>query len=121
MQINNIRDDSGNLVAGIVEEGTPFPEYCPPAWDEWFMGMVYDTARKSKDTSTKIAAVIVKEKRPILFGYNGIPRNVDDIPERMVRPIKYKWTEHGERNAIYCGARFGIPTEGTTMYTQAMP
>lgn len=91
------------------------------SWDEWFMGMVYDTAKKSKDLSTKIGAVIVKDKRPILFGYNGLPRKVKDLPERMVRPAKYKWTEHGERNAIYCGARFGIATDGTTMYTQAVP
>jgi len=39
----------------------------------------------------------------------------------MIRPVKYKWTEHGERNAIYCGARFGISTEGTTMFTQSVP
>lgn len=110
-----------NPVAGIVTNGSPFPDYTPPSWDDWFMGMVYDTARKSKDPSTKIGAVIVKDKRPILFGYNGLPQKVKDLPERMVRPVKYKWTEHGERNAIYCGARFGIATDNTTMYTQSIP
>lgn len=117
-----IRDEETKKpVAGIVTNGSPFPDYNPPSWDEWFMGMVYDTARKSKDPSTKIGAVIVKDKRPILFGYNGLPQKVRDLPERMVRPVKYKWTEHGERNAIYCGARFGIATDGTTMYTQSIP
>jgi dCMP deaminase len=117
-----IYDEATNKpVAGIVTNGSPFPDYLPPAWDEWFMGMVYDTARKSKDPSTKIGAVIVKDKRPILFGYNGLPQKVKDLPERMVRPVKYKWTEHGERNAIYCGARFGIATDNTTMYTQSVP
>lgn len=114
-------EDTNQLVAGIVVNGSPFPDYVPPSWDVWFMGMVYDTARKSKDPSTKIGAVIVKDKRPILFGYNGLPQKVKDLPERMVRPVKYKWTEHGERNAIYCGARFGIATDGTTMYTQSIP
>ena len=121
MNVDIIKDDAGIPRAGIVTDGQPFPDYSPPSWDEWFMGMVYDTARKSKDPSTKIGAVIVKDKRPILFGYNGLPQKVRDLPERMMRPIKYKWTEHGERNAIYCGARFGIATDGTIMYTQAVP
>lgn len=120
-QIEIVRDDNAIPVAGIVKNGSPFPDYTPPSWDSWFMGLVYDTARKSKDLSTKIGAVIVKDKRPILFGYNGIPQKVKDTPERMERPKKYKWTEHGERNAIFCGARFGIATDGTTMYTQALP
>jgi len=114
-------EETQQPVAGIVTNGVPFPDYVPPSWDVWFMGMVYDTARKSKDPSTKIGAVIVKDKRPILFGYNGLPRKVKDLPERMVRPVKYRWTEHGERNAIYCGARFGIATDETTMYTQSIP
>ncbi len=121
MNIDIIKDENQTPVAGIVSAGEPFPNYMPPSWDEWFMGMAYDTARKSKDTSTKIGAVIVRENRPILFGYNGLPRKVKDTPERMVRPVKYKWTEHGERNAIYCGARFGIATEGTSMFTQSVP
>lgn len=120
-EVKIITNSDGDTVAGIVAKGIPFPEYTPPTWDVWFMGMVYDTARKSKDPSTKIGAVIVKEKRPILFGFNGIPQKLKDLPERMVRPIKYKWFEHGERNAIYCGARFGIATEGTTLYTQSTP
>jgi dCMP deaminase len=121
-KVELVRDEGTNqIVAGIVVNGSLFPDYLPPSWDNWFMGMVYDTARKSKDPSTKIGAVIVKDKRPILFGYNGLPQKVKDLPERMVRPVKYKWTEHGERNAIYCGARFGIATDGTTMYTQSIP
>lgn len=121
-KIEIIRDEETKApVAGIVTNGVPFPDYTPPSWGEWFMGMVYDTAKKSKDLSTKIGAVIVRDNRPILFGYNGLPPKVKDLPERMVRPVKYKWTEHGERNAIYCGARFGIATDGTTMYTQAIP
>ena len=121
-KIRIIKDEETNTpVAAIVTNGVPFESYVPPQWDDWFMGMVYDTARKSKDPSTKIGAVIVKDNRPILFGYNGLPRKVKDLPERMVRPVKYRWTEHGERNAIYCGARFGIATDQTIMYTQSIP
>lgn len=34
-----IRDEATNApVAGIVTNGSPFPDYTPPSWDEWFMG-----------------------------------------------------------------------------------
>lgn len=102
-------------------KGSPFYDYTPPPFDEWIMGMVYETARKSKDPSTKIGTVIVRDGHPILFGYNGIAQRVKDLPSRMVRPIKYKWTEHSERNALYCGTKMGISAKGTTLYTQAMP
>jgi len=111
------------LNGGIaIPEGTAFQKYQPPCWDVWFMRFVYLVASKSKDNSSKIGAVIVKDnKRPILFGYNGLPIGVEDRPERLERPDKYMYTEHGERNAIYCGAAFGIACEGTTMYTQGLP
>jgi len=112
-------NEYGEVIGGTT--GEPFNDYIPPSWDVYFMRQVYEVAAKSKDPSTKIGAVIVRDKHPILFGYNGIPPGVSDSPERMVRPDKYKWFEHGERNAIYCGARFGISTDQTVLYTQALP
>lgn len=112
-------NERGEPIAGVL--GEPFENYVPPSWDVYFMRQVYEVAAKSKDPSTKIGAVIVREKRPILFGYNGIPPGINDFPERMERPDKYKWFEHGERNAIYCGACFGIATQGTVLYTQELP
>lgn len=102
--------------------GTPFEGYVPPSWDEYFIKIMYMVAEKSKDTKTKIGAILVKDKRIISTGYNGLPRGCNDnIPERYVRPTKYAWFEHGERNAIYAAARHGISTEGTTMYTNGTP
>jgi len=117
--VDELLDGRGKPIAGVL--GEPFESYVPPSWDVYFMRQVYEVAAKSKDPSTKIGAVIVRDKRAILFGYNGIPPGINDFPERMVRPDKYKWFEHGERNAIYCGACFGISTQGTTMYTQELP
>jgi dCMP deaminase len=93
-----------------------------PTWDELFMRDAYNWASKSKDTSTKIGAVIVKDNIPLMHGYNGIPRKVrDDIPERNERPEKYYYYEHAERNAFFNCARKGIATEGATMYCIASP
>ena len=112
-------DINGEPIAGIM--GQTFQDYEPPSWDVYFIRLSYEVAAKSKDPSTKFGAVIVKDNRPILFGYNGLPPLVNDFPERLVRPEKYKWTVHAEANAIACGAKFGISTNGTTLYISAMP
>ncbi len=96
--------------------------YIPPSWDELFMRHVYLIASKSKDKHTKIGAVLIKNNRVISEGYNGICSGVDDnIPERHERPEKYIWYEHAERNCIYSAAKFGISTEGCSIYINALP
>ena len=99
--------------------------YTPPSWDEWFMRMAYLVATKSKDPSTKVGAIVVKDKRIISVGYNGmcagVQEAVDLYPERYERPEKYYWFEHAERNSIFSAAKFGISTDGTIMYTQGIP
>jgi len=61
----------------------------------------------SEDTSTKVGAVIVNDMNQIVVtGYNGLPRNITYLEERLQRPEKYKWTEHAERNAIYQGGHY---------------
>lgn len=78
----------------------------------------------SKDKSTQTSAVIIDpESNSILsIGYNGFPRGVNDqVDERYERPLKYKYTEHAERNAIYNAARNGIKLKGSVMYLQWYP
>ena len=110
-----------NMTENILE-GVHFENYIPPTWEEWYFKIMYLVASKSKDPKTKIGAVLVKNRRIISTGYNGICRGVNDkLPERSERPEKYLWYEHGERNAIYAAARYGIDTMGTTMYTNGIP
>lgn len=93
-----------------------------PSWDELFMRHAYLIASKSKDTNTKIGAVLVRDNIIISEGYNGIPRGVsDDVNVRDERPIKYFYYEHAERNAIYNCARNGVSTAGSTLYCVALP
>lgn len=80
-------------------------------------------ARRSKDPSTQVGAIIVgpnKEQRS--GGYNGLPRGVDDSqPERWTRPDKLAWCEHAERNAIFNAARIGVSCDGCTLYVSSLP
>lgn len=48
-------------------------------------------------------------------------RQVARVEARHERPIKYKWTEHAERNAIYNAARHGIALNGSRIYLPWYP
>jgi len=79
-------------------------------WDDYFLNIAENVKLKSKDKRTQIGAVIVGKGNEIVStGYNSFPRNINDsIEERQVRPEKYYWFEHAERNAIYNAARIGV-------------
>lgn len=93
------------------------------SWNDYFMKMADLVASKSKDRSTKVGCVIVGPNHEVrTTGYNGFCRGVDDEVEvRHVRPEKYLWSEHAERNAIYNAARNGIKIEDCTVYSTTFP
>jgi len=111
-------------------------------WHEYYFEMCRVIASKSKDTSTTVGCVIVGPDHEIRStGYNDFPRGVKDyivpmlgtpgdglmtdeqkeIASRRERPLKYKWTEHAERNAIYNAARCGIALKGCSLYCMSYP
>lgn len=94
-----------------------------PNWDEIFMHDTYWWASKSRDPRTKIGAVLVHwdTKDPISHAYNGIVRGVADLEERMIKPEKYFWMSHAERNCCFNCANTGRSSKGTTMFTQGIP
>ena len=91
-------------------------------WDAYFMELAEKVASRSKDPSTKVGCVVVTEDRVIATtGYNGLPRGVGDLPERMERPAKYLWTAHAECNAVAQAARVGARLKGGTAYVTHEP
>jgi len=94
-------------------------------WKETFMTMACMMSMRSSDQSTKVGAVVVNQNNVVLaMGYNGWCRGTspwgDDDP-RHERPLKYLYTEHAERNAIYNSARQGTSLENCTIYVSIMP
>lgn len=84
-------------------------------WTERFLNLARNVAEWSKDPNTKVGAVAVGESKQILeTGFNGLPRGVQDLPERMERPAKYIWTAHAEENLVAHAARKQL--EGSTVY-----
>lgn len=92
-------------------------------WDQRFLRMALQQADWSKDPSTQVGCVIVGPDGEIRStGYNGLPRGCnDDDPNRLIRPQKYLYWEHAERNAIFNAARVGIPLKGCTLYVTSKP
>ncbi|CAA7614607.1 Uncharacterized deaminase in luxG 3'region [Candidatus Terasakiella magnetica] len=92
------------------------------SWPEYFMGFARHAASKSKDPSTQVGAVAVGPDGEIrATGYNGLPRGVEDRPERMERPAKYLWTSHAEENLVAHAARVGVSLKGCTVYVTHYP
>jgi dCMP deaminase len=94
-------------------------------WNETFMTMAYIMAMRSPDKKTRVGAVIVdKDNVVVAMGYNGWCRGSspwgDDDP-RHERPLKYMYTEHAERNAIYNSARKGVSLSDCTLYVTIAP
>lgn len=94
-------------------------------WNETFMTMAYIMAMRSPDKKTRVGAIIVDEENVVVaMGYNGWCRGSspwsDDDP-RHERPLKYMYTEHAERNAIYNSARKGVSLSGGVLYVTIAP
>ena len=96
------------------------------SWDEYFMGVAFLSAQRSKDPSTQVGACIVSKDNKILsMGYNGLPwgcsddefpwEKTDNTPDHS----KYFYSTHSELNAIlnYRGGSL----EGTKLYVTLFP
>jgi len=72
----------------------------------------------SKDPATQAGAVIVGPDREVRsMGYNGLPRGIDDTPERLNdKELKRSLVVHAEMNAILNAARIGVSTRDCTLY-----
>ena len=91
-------------------------------WDIRFMQMAHEVASWSKDASTKVGCVLVKDRKIISMGYNGFPRLIEDDLNRLIdREVKYEMTVHAEQNAVITAALHGISTAGSTAYVTFSP
>ncbi len=94
-----------------------------PSWDEYFMGIAFEVAKRSTCDRAHVGAIIVKDKRILTTGYNGSPTGLphcDDVGHLMVDGHCVR-TLHAEQNAIIQAARYGISVLGSTIYVTHQP
>lgn len=104
-----------------------------PNWDEYFMAIACLAAKRSTCLSRQVGAVIVKDRNPISFGYNGPAINVTHCEElggcrRRAMPdyksgayLELCPASHAEQNAVAFAAKNGISTDGCTVYVNTFP
>ncbi len=94
-----------------------------PSWDDYFMRIAFEVARRSTCPRAAVGAVIVRDKRILTTGYNGAPTGLPHCTEvgcLMVNNHCVR-TLHAEQNAIIQGALHGVDVSESTLYVTHQP
>lgn len=91
-------------------------------WMDYFFDLVDRTAQQSKDPSTKVGAVLVHDKRVMATGYNGFAHNIADTLDRYNdRTMKLALVVHAEANCLLQCAKYGVSTDGLSLFVSLAP
>ncbi|MGB8656216.1 MAG: cytidine/deoxycytidylate deaminase family protein [Candidatus Zixiibacteriota bacterium] len=107
------------------------PSRIRPSWDEYFMRIAELAATRSTCLRRQVGAVIVKDKKILTTGYNGVPSglkhclDIGCLREKLGVPSGERHelcrATHAEQNAIVQAASFGVSIQGGTMYSTTQP
>ena len=102
-----------------------------PSWDEYFMTLANEVATRTTCMRRAVGAVIVKDRRILATGYNGVPTGMRHCAEtgclrqQLGVPSGQRHEIcrglHAEQNAIIQAARYGIDIEGSSIYITTEP
>jgi len=102
-----------------------------PEWDSYFMKIAEDVATRSTCIRRQVGAVIVKDKRILTTGYNGVPTGIPHcttencIRTRLNIPSGERHELcrglHAEQNAIIQGALHGVSINDAKIYVTHQP
>jgi dCMP deaminase len=102
-----------------------------PGWDEYFMDIAALVARRSTCLRRQVGALLVKDKRILVSGYNGAPPGLRHCAEIgcLREQLKVPSGErhelcraiHAEQNAIIQAAVSGVNISHATLYSTTQP
>lgn len=91
-------------------------------WDKLFIDIAIRVAQESKSTRLQVGAVLVRDNRIIGTGFNGLVAGYEpDVLFDETTGRDSVDVVHAEMNAILYCARYGISTEGCTLYVTHIP
>ena len=68
-------------------------------WDSRFLKLAREVSKWSKDPSTQVGAIAVKDRQILATGYNGFPKGIEDKEQTLNnRESKLRLKVHGEMN-----------------------
>ena len=89
-------------------------------WDTRFLNLARQIGTWSKDPSSKIGSLLVRDRIILGTGYNGFPKGIEDKKKRLDdRETKYKYMIHAEMNCLYNSGHNDIM--GSTLYVSGLP
>lgn len=101
------------------------------SWDEYFLKIAGLVAERSTCLRRRVGAVLVREKRILATGYNGVPHGVKHCDEvgcareqMKLKPsthIELCRGIHAEQNAIVQAATSGVNISGAILYCTHQP
>lgn len=88
-----------------------------------YLDVARSYAMLSEDKAHRISAIAFDDKYNIIgTGYNGLPRGVKHLPERLDKPLKGDFTAHAEENLVSQAAYRGQSLkDSTVMVTSRFP
>jgi dCMP deaminase len=102
-----------------------------PDWDKYFLNITLQVARRATCKRHEVGAVVVRDKRILVTGYNGAPRGFRDCLELGCLRDELKIPSgtrhevcralHAEQNCVAQGAFNGVSLAGGTMYCTHSP
>ncbi len=102
-----------------------------PSWDDYFMTIAEDVSTRATCVRRKVGAVVVKDKRILTTGYNGVPSRISHCTTESCLRSKYNIPSgerhelcrglHAEQNAIIQAALHGVSIKGAWIYITHQP
>lgn len=94
-----------------------------PSWDEYFMDIARQVARRSTCPRAAVGSIIVKDRRILTTGYNGSPMGLPHCTEVgcLIIDGHCVRTLHAEQNAIIQAALHGVSVNESTIYVTHQP
>jgi len=114
-------EDRQFMTGGEDRRGGPFVSR--PSWDEYFMSIAFQVAKRSTCDRAQVGAIIVKDRRILTTGYNGAPSGLphcDDVGHLLIGGHCVR-AVHAEQNAIVQAALHGVSVKGGTIYVTHQP
>src|SRR3989338_7364018 len=102
-----------------------------PTWDEYFLEIADLVSRRSTCLRRRVGAVLVKDKRILATGYNGVPSKIRHcseagcLRERLKIPSGERHELcrglHAEQNAFLQAALHGTSLKDAILYSTIQP
>ncbi len=99
------------------------------SWNSYFRNIVREVSGRSNCVKRQVGCVIVKDKRIIATGYNGLPSGFPNCNENgCLYPTRKSGESlnkipciHAEENALLQCAMYGVSCKGATAYVSITP